>query len=52
MQYQEEEKKGGFVEENPELSSADKELIEIYGPKVRVIIWFFENDEFVQQHLA
>ena len=32
-------------DEEKELSQEDKELIEIYGPKIRVVKWSFENDK-------
>eukprot|EP00347_Sterkiella_histriomuscorum_P016706 403352164 len=37
--------------ENPQLTKEDEELIALYGPKIRVIKWYFENDSQVQQQV-
>ncbi len=49
---QEEEKKNdGIFRDNDAdddiLSEEDKNIIELYGPKIRVIRWYFENDIYV-----
>ena len=33
------------------MTEEDKELIEIYGPKIRVIRWYFENDSMVRESI-
>ena len=35
--------------EEEKLSEEEQELIEIYGQKIRMLRWYFENDKIVQQ---
>ena len=41
-------------DENEEfkLTEEDLELIELYGPRIRVVKWLFENDAIIQKKIA
>jgi hypothetical protein len=41
----------GGTSSDPELSQEDMELIKVYGPRIRVIKWYFENDKVVKEAL-
>lgn len=52
MQKEAEEQKGQKEEdmfEEEKLSKEDLELIELYGPKIRKLNWYFENDKMVKK---
>jgi hypothetical protein len=36
-------------DEEYKLTDEDKELMELYGQKIRVVRWYFENDKVVKQ---
>lgn len=62
LPLREEEKKDGDVRmgealqlnyyEEYRLSEEDKHLIELYGPKIHVVRWYFENDQVVKDLVA
>ncbi len=34
------------------MSEEDQALIDLYGPKIKVVKWMFQNDEVVQKLLS
>lgn len=34
------------------MTEEDLQLIELYGPKIRSVIWYFENDKIIQEKLS